>query len=342
MSTGKRLVRIRIGELAVSHWWSCCPVSEPPYACSCNLSSDGRGPCCFAVTIARIANGDNCTSCTNLNKTYYLSQTEENSCIWECPYVCPNLAGASCASRGATWTATLTVSDEGGGQYKITVEIGPHTWSKTYNEKPSLSDISDSLTWVSDAGSCDSSSSTCAIAATSNPASQRYCPCTCVECGHCISDDAGSQTMEVVISGVVNDECTDCANANGTWILTYYYCGTSFCVNGEPAPNLGAVWKYSHGPTHLCYGDGYSGISVWLGLHYDPVAGKRTIVVHVGPSSSTQSTACRGLALWRTETGTKWDCWNVSETLSGAEDSVGNYAYGCDATGATIQITSIT
>lgn len=339
MSARQRNLWVRIGELAVSHWWSCCP-EIPPGPCACSLSSDGAAPCCFRVTIAGIANAGTCQSCTNLNRSYNLSQTEENSCVWECPYVCPLLTGYSCPDRGVTWTARLTVSDEGSNQYKITVEIGPHSWSKTYDGKPSLSDLSDSLDWLADTGSCNSSSSTCAVAATDLEGNFHTCSCSCVDCGHCSGDD-GANEMEVVISGVQNDGCSGCANANGTWILKWNWCDTSFCYDYDPAPRLGAAWNYEYGKPDICPGDTYSGVSMWLGLKYDSSAHTRTIALNV-TSSSTAGTSCRGFTLWKTVAADgPWDCWNLSETLDGSVDNHDHFTKRCDTSNAVIQVTAI-
>jgi hypothetical protein len=148
--------------------------------------------------------------------------------------------------------------------------------------------------------------------------------------------------MEVVISGVANDECTTCSNANGTWILKWNYCDTSFCFDYDPAPKLGAAWMYKYGTPSICAGDTYSGVEMWLGLKYSAVTGNRTIIFNA-TSSSTSGTSCRGFTLWREFAADgPWDCWNVSETLDGSVDNRDHFIVNCDTTNAIIKITSIT
>lgn len=57
MSAGKRVVRIRIGELAVSHWWSCCGESKPCTDCDQDLN------CCFPDELLLTLSGFSNTRC---------------------------------------------------------------------------------------------------------------------------------------------------------------------------------------------------------------------------------------------------------------------------------------
>lgn len=353
MSAGKRVVRIWIWirELTVSHWWCCCPdIEVPPGPCTCEYSSDGNAPCCFMVTIGDMANGDNCELCNSLNKSYYLRQTEAGSCIWSCRHLCPTLAGASCVDKALGWEITLTVSDEGSDQYKITVDLGPHKWSKTYNGKPSLSDITDTLDWVSDSGSCASSGATCAIAATEYSAGSD-CQCACaVTCPEC-DGQLVTSTVEVTISGVVNAGlCTGCATVNGTYTLSYASCGTQvICCNKTTyASGKGPYWSYRQRtgwpcPPGACK---YYGLGVLFRMARNSVTGTWYASISFGPAGTTECTSSADCSrnkvnAWFTKTldleGEDTDCrvFTFSDFSGCSTDD------SCDVSGAEVTVTAL-
>lgn len=54
------------------------------------------------------------------------------------------------------------------------------------------------------------------------------CPC-CLFCAHCDPTNSPHQTVQVVISGVVNAGCATCSVLNGTYVLTRGF-GASECI----------------------------------------------------------------------------------------------------------------
>jgi hypothetical protein len=350
MSAGKRLVRFWIRELTVSHWWCCCPdIEVPPGPCTCEYSSDGNAPCCFKVSVSNMTDGDNCQSCSSeLNRSYYLVQTEAGSCIWNCRHLCLRLSGAYCQDSGSEWEITLTVSDEGADQYKITVDLGPHKWAKTYDSKPSLSDIYDTLTWISDSGSCNSSSATCIIAATEYSAG-KDCLCACtVRCPEC-EDELVTSIVEVTISGVVNTGlCTDCPTINGTYTLRFVSCSTHIicCDRDVYAIGRGPYWSYSKSTGWPCPPGScnYFGLAVVFRLARDTNTGTWYASVNVGPAGSTEcvsSGECydNSTVAWFTKTlaleGKDTDC----RTFTFSDFSPCSADDSCDVSEAEVTVT---
>lgn len=334
----------------MSHWWCCCPdIEVPPGPCTCEYSSDGNAPCCFKVTILNMADGDNCLLCNSLNKSYYLTQTEAGACTWSCRHLCPTLVGAPCADKGLGWEITLTVSDEGDGQYKITVDLGPHKWSKTYNGKPSLSDITDTLDWVSDSGSCASSGASCTISTSLYDI--EGCPCACeVVCPQC-EDQLSTSLVEVTISGVANaGSCAGCSIFNGTFTLNYAGCGarTICCDTTTYASGSGPFWIYTNNtgwpcPAGTCK---YFGIGVTFRLLRNSSTGTWYAGVSLTPAGTTECTSSGDCSdnkvnAWFTKTldleGEDTDCRTF--TFSGfsgcsTDDS-------CDVSGAEVTVTAL-
>lgn len=277
------------GTPETSFGWCCCEGC----ACTCSLSEDGCAPCCFQVTIAGMADDANCLLCKNLNKTYYLKQTATGSSVWKCTHLCPGLTGWNCTDKGATWEITLTVTDEGDGQYKITVDLGPHKWSKNYTGKPSLATISDSLSWVSDSGSCNSSNATCSIAATSRTLDK--CPCACeIVCPQCI-DQLATSMVEVVIDGFANaGNCTGCPNIDGTYTLRYVKCAAwQLCCGKTPyGGGTGPIWSSGRAGNWPCpaYPCGYGGLRIEFGIARNSQTGIWYAGIRISPYSTTECT----------------------------------------------------
>ena len=182
--------------------WRCCGDEKPPCNCECpNCKEDppasGKhpAPCCWKVIIAGIVATDpeQCADCDDLNDTYYLSQDPEMSCLWRSP---------ACVCGEATITLQISEND---GQYTITVTLGEHVWSKTYDEPPDCCALAAELEYVSGGTECDSSEATCSISATADAdCHYHYC-------------------MEVALSGIdrYNGDCgcPSCSTLNGSWKL---------------------------------------------------------------------------------------------------------------------------
>ena len=334
------------GTPETSFGWCCCEGC----LCTSPLSSTGCAPCCFKVTIGGITNDGACNLCANLNKTYHLKQTAPGASTWECNHICLNLVGPYCTDNGATWKITLTVTDEGAGQYRISVDLGPHKWSKTYDGKPSLATISDALPWVSDSGSCNSSSATCIIAATEYSAG-KDCLCACtVRCTEC-EDELITSIVEVTISGVVNAGlCTDCPSINGTYTLRFVSCSTHIicCDRDVYAIGRGPYWSYSKSTGWPCPPGGcnYFGLAVMFRLARDTNTGTWYASVNIGPAGSTEcvsSGECydNSTVAWFTKTlaleGKDTDC----RTFTFSDFSPCSADDSCDVSEAEVTVTAL-
>jgi len=201
----------------------CCPDDEGPGDCDCNCANcSDTAPCCFEVTISGMSN-DVCGHCTDLDKTYFLEQTEVNGCEWVCEYI-PTLCD--------TDRIVLTVYLDG-ADYKIKVEFGRHVWEKNYGEvKPDCCTLVDEeLTHQTSSGDCDSSSATCIVAARNSGG----CPCIQHQC----CSDSVPQQMLLEVVAFDDWQCNDCADFEGNYILV---------IQDTPPTTLYRLWTHELNP----------------------------------------------------------------------------------------------
>ncbi len=195
--------------------WRFNPCANCCCDCECEHCNDGKAPCCFKVTITGMddASPVDCDECTQLNRTYFLQQTAPSSCIWQCSdfampssYDCDPVA------------ITLTVYKDG-SDYKLKIELGAdHVWEKNYGAtNPVCCEFDEeAISHISSSGDCDNPTADDALV---TAVASGDCPCASVEgCTGCV-DLLGPDEIEVVISGMANNDCTNCTVLDGTYIL---------------------------------------------------------------------------------------------------------------------------
>lgn len=91
MSAGQRNVRVRIGELAVSHWWSCC--TPPVTPVSCGECMD-RYAYRYDLTVSGVTGSG--YYCSLINRTIRVVKSPAQYCDWDrIRYI-----GAGCSDFG--------------------------------------------------------------------------------------------------------------------------------------------------------------------------------------------------------------------------------------------------
>jgi hypothetical protein len=217
----------------------------------------------MTVTISGIVNGI-CGTCGDLNTTFMLHHTSDNSCTWNCCFY--NICGVNCIA--------CTVYQDG-SDYKIKVDLLQdedvlHQWIKNYSTtKPICSEISgDTLTHQTSSGMCNSSSATCVIGTDSAD------NCVCLDnwpdkCGCC--SESLSSTMVLAISGFTGD----CSCLNGIYYLYLSTVSGTVCGWGYAETGCGELCSSDLqvvGATMICAG-GTSSIVVNF---WDPDAAEPT------------------------------------------------------------------
>jgi len=230
----------------------CCPDDDGgpgPGACDCACANcSDTAPCCFEVTISGMSN-DVCGHCEDLNKTYFLKQTEENGCEWLCPYI-----HTLCDTDEILLTVYLD-----GSVYMIQVQFGRHVWRKDYGEaKPDCCTLQDEvLPHKPSAGDCDSTGATCSISARH----QVLCPCIpaglgCAPCerdfpGQWISDWLPIEWL-LEVDTLPNWNCEDCDEIppQSPFILRL----ETVYDHGYPYDYGHCSWRYHYPPStyYLC------------------------------------------------------------------------------------------
>ena len=138
--------------------------------------------------------------------------------------------------------------------------------------------------------------------------------CCCVECEHCDPADHIPKELQVVIAGMADDSCYECASFNGTYVLAKH----------EDAYGSACVWRYVFSPA-VC-GANYMFALIWKsGLDY---------ILSV--TAYNRWAAQSRWAFWLNLGTTKPDCRSWSDTSIPVK-----YQQYCNLTAATCLITSL-
>lgn len=275
----------------------CCCDSVVPPTCTCDECETDQHyvPCCLDVSLSGL------DACAKLNGTW--SVKYNGSCGWSC-----NIPNA-CTGCGDT---TLSVSISAG---MVTAVVGGYEWEMDLGD----CGLSGELTIVTSAGGSDP---TCSI----SPKLTGHCVCSCtITCSKCVNGKLAAY-LEVVISGLVDQNCSKCDDVNGTYLIPltacarWYKCYTtpSLCVYGEDGTCTGL------------------GISVELLKDPGQPYGYEIIV---NSCVTTGGGCAKGRWLYSTGSTAAQDCINLHMDVNSSsliEDGV-----CCNFSGATLTITAV-
>lgn len=183
--------------------------------CTCEACSDSPfyAPCCWKVVISGIVDGS-CDDCEVLNKTYYLSQADDESEIT--PEGCSWFEGAVCGDCNPTdiW---LTVFQDG-SDYIIEVTMDGHVWHKNYGTtKPECCGLkNETIPHVTNSGDCDTSSATCVVTALADGQACETSPCT-VTCSTFQCPE--SWAVDLGVGGLTDRDCSICDEVQGIYVV---------------------------------------------------------------------------------------------------------------------------
>lgn len=190
------------------------------------------------------------------------------------------------------------------------------TWKKEYASKPTCSTLSaESITFDSDVGTCDGTSSTCSV--TAGAAAGYLC------CGGTISGCQTGQRVEsdvqIVVTGVANlspENCTTCTDINGTYVLTQ-------------DPDTCYAWNYAF-PSYICEDCGNAAYQSWSLYLSDAM----TLFLNTLGSN---------FVVWENGTLTtrEFDCSDLGLYDGDLATDPSFYDDCCDTTGATFTITMV-
>jgi len=288
----------------------CCGEVIPP---SCN---------CYSITISGLSNGT-CTKCSALNKAWLVQLTDTN-----------------------TWSCTLSSICGLCGDESLILTYDPDTntweascvgvvWSAEGSECGTLT-----LAYVSSTGYCNGDASSVSIApyTGANP-----CSCSCaVTCYACESKVAGF--LEVTIDGLVDDGCSGCNEANGTYLLEWNACGTNICncpTGSFVDSSNGGRWTVTSA-VDFCNNWPVCGFNdlrvtfnvVWTGTVWYAILQLASATQTGGCSSCTS-----GTVVWKqlmSGTSAHRDCTDIDVSFTPADACTA--ASSCDISGATATV----
>jgi hypothetical protein len=197
----------------------------------------------------------------------------------------------------------------------VTAVVGGYEWEMDLGD----CGLSGELTIVTSAGGSDP---TCSI----SPKLTGHCVCSCtITCSKCVNGKLAAY-LEVVISGLVDQNCSKCDDVNGTYLIPltacarWYKCYTtpSLCVYGEDGTCTGL------------------GISVELLKDPGQPYGYEIIV---NSCVTTGGGCAKGRWLYSTGSTAAQDCINLHMDVNSSsliEDGV-----CCNFSGATLTITAV-
>lgn len=134
--------------------------------------------------------------------------------------------------------------------------------------------------------------------------------CCCCECEACLDCNYPDQ-MQVEISGVTNDSCTDCANMNATWVCDVRDPPCALAGGfGMAVGSHRGTWNGEFDDPDVCSNFGHNGIGVNVFVWWDAGTSKRQVVVTAGSISS--SSLMRWI-LTQTSQSDAFDCTSFSE-----------------------------
>jgi len=314
------------------NWWpcpdiNCCPPLECGADCDCSFCITNTTPCCWKVVIAGITNGASPScDCDELNGTYYLSQYQVSSCIWQRTFT---LCG------GCSEVKIVLEATEGAGSHVITVSLVDgsnivlHSWKHDFGANDiNCCAVDQYLTHDVETVDCVSTGATCKITALGDiircNAQTSCCACDC---------------LQVTISGLSVGEC-DCPDCKTLNDVAFNIPGRARGEDGAPTSTVcrwrGSWCDASPPPYSVCDYDSFEVNLRRDGSQYYVEAVLSQIALGL-PGQKPTITWKKAYAMDEVPDCTTWS----GEVLSfDSEDATGTTT-PCTATGSTVSITTV-